>query len=78
MSPLSEIEMSPFRRDCEWYRKAAEGDDKVSALLIMSQTELTRLDAMQQLQTKSATQTQIAHRLDLSVRQVKRLWRGYL
>ena len=43
----------------------------------MSQTELSRLDAMQQLQAKSATQTQVAQRLGLSVRQVKRLWRGY-
>jgi len=43
----------------------------------MSQTELTRLNAMQQLQAKSAAQTQIAQRLGLSERQVKRLWQGY-
>jgi len=43
----------------------------------MSQTELTRLDAVKQLEAKSATQVQIAERLGLSVRQVKRLWRGY-
>ena len=43
----------------------------------MSQTELTRLDAMKQLEAKSATQTEVAECLGLSVRQVKRLWHDY-
>ncbi len=48
-----------------------------SDLIVMSPKELTRLEAMHGLRTKTATQVQIARRLHMSVRQVKRLWRAF-
>lgn len=48
-----------------------------SDLLTMTAKELSRLDAMQQLQSGQANQAQIARRLQISVRQIKRLWRAY-
>ena len=48
-----------------------------SDLISMTAKELGRLEAMQQLQSGQATQAQIARRLNISVRQVKRLWRSY-
>jgi transposase len=46
-------------------------------LLIMSNRELTRLEAMQRIQDKRLTQKEAARMLNLSVRQVKRLYRAY-
>lgn len=46
-------------------------------LLPMSQAELTRLEAMQTLKSRGLTQVQIATRLGLSERQVRRLWQRY-
>lgn len=43
----------------------------------MSTAELTRLAAMERLQTGDLTQAQVARQLSLSVRQIKRLWRGF-
>ena len=43
----------------------------------MSQAELTRLEAMQTLKSRGLTQVQIATRLGLSERQVRRLWQRY-
>lgn len=48
-----------------------------SDLISMTAKELGRLEAMQQLQNGQATQAQVARRLQICVRQVKRLWRAY-
>ncbi len=48
-----------------------------SDLIEMSPKELTRLEGMHALRSGTATQVQIARRLRLSVRQVKRLWRAF-
>jgi transposase len=46
-------------------------------LLTMSKRELTRLEAMQRIKDKRLTQKEAAWMLNLSVRQVKRLYRAY-
>jgi len=46
-------------------------------LLIMSNRELTRLEAMQRIKDKRLTQKEAARMLSLSVRQIKRLYRAY-
>lgn len=46
-------------------------------LLTMSKRELTRLEVMQRIQQKRLTQKEAAGMLDLSIRQVKRLYRAY-
>jgi hypothetical protein len=46
-------------------------------IITMSETELTRLEAMQFLKEKKRTQKEIAKELGLSRRQTKRLWREY-
>lgn len=48
-----------------------------SDFTIMSQREITRLEAMQRLQSGSLTQNDVSRQLGISVRQVKRLWRAY-
>jgi hypothetical protein len=48
-----------------------------SDLIAMSPQELRRLEAMHQLEARVATQGEVALRLQLSTRQVKRLWRTY-
>jgi transposase len=49
----------------------------VDELLTMSHRELSRLEVMQKLQEKRLTQTEAARILNLSVRQIKRLFRAY-
>ena len=46
-------------------------------LLPMSKRELTRLEAMQRIKDKRLTQKEAARILNLSVRQIKRLYRAY-
>lgn len=46
-------------------------------LLTMSQRELTRLEVMQRLKDKRLSQKEAARILDMSVRQIKRLWRAF-
>jgi transposase len=46
-------------------------------LLSMSNQEITRLEAMQRIKGKSLTQKEAARMLNLSVRQIKRLFRAY-
>jgi len=46
-------------------------------LLTMSKQEITRLEAMQRIKDKRLTQKEAAGMLELSVRQVKRLYRAY-
>ena len=46
-------------------------------LLTMSKRELTRLEVMQRIQAKRLTQKEAAGMLDLSIRQIKRLYRAY-
>lgn len=46
-------------------------------LLAMSNREITRLEAMQRIQDKRLTQKEAARMLELSVRQIKRLYRAY-
>ena len=46
-------------------------------ILPMSNRELTRLEAMQRIKDKRLTQKEAARMLDLSVRQIKRLYRAY-
>jgi len=46
-------------------------------LLTMSNRELTRLEVMQKLMDKRLTQKEAARLLNISVRQVKRLWQSY-
>ena len=43
----------------------------------MSTAELTRLEVMHRLETKRLTQKEAAGMLGLSIRQIKRIWRGY-
>ena len=43
-------------------------------LLTMSKQELTRLEAMQRIKEKRLTQKEAARMLNLSVRQIKRLF----
>ncbi len=43
----------------------------------MTQRELTRLAALQRFEAGDLTQAEIARQLQLSVRQIKRLWRRY-
>jgi transposase len=45
--------------------------------LIMSNREITRLEAMQRIKDKRLTQKEAARMLSLSVRQIKRLYRAY-
>ncbi len=49
----------------------------MSDLLTMSTRELTRAETMQRLKDRTLTQLEAAARLNLCVRQVKRLWRAY-
>lgn len=46
-------------------------------LLTMSRKEITRLEAMQRIKEKRLTQKEAAGMLGISLRQVKRLYRGY-
>jgi transposase len=46
-------------------------------LLTMSNREITRLEAMQRIKDKRLTQKEAARMLNLSVRQIKRLFRAY-
>lgn len=46
-------------------------------LLTMTETEFNRLEIMQKLQEKRITQRQAGEILQLSVRQIKRIWRKY-
>jgi len=46
-------------------------------LLTMSNKEITRLEAMQRIKDKRLTQKEAARMLNLSVRQIKRLYRAY-
>ena len=46
-------------------------------LLPMSNREITRLEAMQRIKDKRLTQKEAARILNLSVRQIKRLYRAY-
>jgi len=46
-------------------------------LLTMSPREITRMEVMQRLKEKRLTQKEAARLLDISVRQVKRLWQAY-
>jgi transposase len=46
-------------------------------LLTMSKQELTRLEAMQRIKDKRLTQKEVARMLNLSVRQVKRIYQAY-
>jgi transposase len=46
-------------------------------LLTMSNQEITRLEAMQRIKDKRLTQKEAARMLNLSVRQIKRLFRAY-
>ena len=49
----------------------------MSDLLTMSTDELTRAEVMQRLKDRTLTRLEVAARLNLCVRQVKRLWRAY-
>ena len=49
----------------------------MNELISMSPHELSRAEVMQQLKTKKLTQAQAAASLNVTVRQVKRLWRAY-
>ena len=46
-------------------------------LLTMSNREITRFEAMQRIKDKRLTQKEAAQMLNLSVRQIKRLFRAY-
>ena len=46
-------------------------------LLTMSNQEITRLEAMQRIKDKRLTQKEAARMLNLSVRQIKRLFEAY-
>lgn len=46
-------------------------------LLTMSKRELTRLEIMQRIKEKRLTQKEAARMLEISIRQVKRLWKVY-
>ncbi|MDT8899195.1 helix-turn-helix domain-containing protein [Thermanaerothrix sp. 4228-RoL] len=46
-------------------------------LLKMSNPEITRLETMQRIKEKRLTQIEAARLLDLSVRQIKRLYRAH-
>jgi len=50
---------------------------EMDKLLTMSNREITRLEAMQQIKDKRLTQKEAARMLSLSVRQIKRLYRAY-
>jgi transposase len=50
---------------------------KMDKLLTMSSKEITRLEAMQRIKDKRLTQKEAARLLNMSVRQVKRLYRAY-
>jgi transposase len=50
---------------------------EMDELLSMSSKEITRLEAMQRIRDKRLTQKEAARMLNLSVRQVKRLYRAY-
>ena len=45
--------------------------------LTMSNREITRLETMQRIKDKRLTQKEAARMVDLSVRQIKRLYRAY-
>lgn len=49
----------------------------MNKLIRMSPHELSRTEVMQQLKAKQITQAQAAAHLNVTVRQVKRLWRAY-
>ena len=53
--------------------KGQEMDEKIT----MSNREITRLETMQRIKDKHLTQKEAARVLDLSVRQIKRLYRAY-
>jgi len=46
-------------------------------LLTMSTKEINRLEVMKQLEEKRKTQKEVAKILDLSERQIKRIWERY-
>ena len=46
-------------------------------LLTMSKRELTRLEIMQRIKEKRLTQKEAARLLEISLRQVKRVWKAY-
>jgi transposase len=73
MSPLTKVEMSPLRQD----KIVPERDKKVDELQIMSGKEINKLGIMQQLKDKRLRQREAAEMLGVSVRQVKRLYKGY-
>lgn len=50
---------------------------EMDELLTMSNREITRLEAMQRIKDKRLTQKEAARMLNLSVRQIKRLYRAY-
>lgn len=50
---------------------------EMDELLTMSNREITRLEAMQRIKDKRLTQKETARMLNLSVRQIKRLYRAY-
>jgi transposase len=50
---------------------------EMDELLTMNKREITRLEAMQRIKDKRLTQKEASRMLDLSVRQVKRLYRAY-
>jgi transposase len=50
---------------------------EMDELLSMSDKEITRLEAMQRIKDKRLTQKEAARMLNLSVRQIKRLYRAY-
>jgi len=50
---------------------------KMDKLLTMSKQEFTRLEVMQRMKDKRLSQKEAAEMLQLSVRQVKRLYRAY-
>lgn len=77
MSPFSQVEMSPsaiLRHELQLIREETQ---QVSELLTMSTRELTRLEIMQRLRDKRLTQREAAKALNLSTRQIKRLWKAF-
>src|SRR2546421_8251047 len=88
MSPFSKVEMSPFGWQpgptvghsfvvASSQRPPRKDPEKVSDLLTMSASELSRAEVMYQLKEKRITQRQAAEQLGVSMRQVKRLWHAY-
>ncbi|MBM3138600.1 MAG: ISNCY family transposase [Chloroflexi bacterium] len=50
---------------------------KMETLIIMSQKEIKRLEVMHKLEEKRITQKKAAEMLEVSIRQVKRIWKAY-